>query len=318
MARWAALIQWLQQERPFTSRSAARELGVTDRTVRADLDGLREQGAPVEWDARRGTYRLTDAAAPLPALHVSRADFAAFLVAQHALQALGESATAATLGDVADRLAALLPARVYVEPQSLVRHLRVLGSGPRTDARPAFHAPLLEAAEARQVVLLRYYSASRDATTERRVEPYALAHQAGRWYLAAYCLHAGDWRDFRLDRIETLSPTPDFFDARPFSADAYFGAAFGMHRGDAPQPVHLHFSAYQARWIREETWHPTQQIVENADGTLELRMEVEGLPALARWVLSYGPEVEVVAPAALREAVASAARRTAHLYRAAP
>lgn len=314
IARWAQLIDWLQRETNFTSRRAAGELGVTDRTIRADLDGLRESGVPVEWDARRNTYYLTDPAAPLPVLFFSRDDFAAFLVAQHALEALGDGLAAATLAGITDRLAAHLPERVYVEPQSLVQHLRVLQSGPRTAARPAFHTTLLEAVEARQIVALRYYTASRDATTERHVEPYALAQQAGRWYVAAYCYHADGWRDFRLDRIETLEVTGAIFAGRTFDADAYFDAAFGMHRGDAAHEVHLRFSAYQSRWMREETWHPSQHVTENADGTLDLMMEVEGLPALVRWVLSYGPEVEVIGPPALRAAVADAAYRTARHY----
>ena len=76
----------------------------------------------------------------------------------------------------------------------------------------------------------------------------------------------------------------------------------------------LRFDAYQARWIRERQWHPTQEVEELADGGLVLRITVAGGGDLKRWVLSHGSHVEVLEPEWLREAVAEELRRAAQIY----
>ena len=87
-----------------------------------------------------------------------------------------------------------------------------------------------------------------------------------------------------------------------------------MVRGEPAVRVRLRFSARQARWIREERWHPSQTLTPGPEGTLDLEMEAAGLADLARWVLSYGDEVEVLAPAALRERIAAEASAMAARY----
>ena len=107
----------------------------------------------------------------------------------------------------------------------------------------------------------------------------------------------------------------DVFAVPPdFDLEAYLGPAFGMHRGERTYAVHVRFSAYQARWIAEEQWHPSQVMVRRQDGTLDVRMQVTGLADVARWVLSYGGEAEAISPPLLRHRVAREARRMAALY----
>lgn len=272
-----SLVGWLRDGRRFTTASAARHFGVDARTVRRDLAALREAwGVPFAWDTARGTFVATAPLGALPALPVSGRDLAALLVAQHALVALGDAATAETLCHAADRLAEVLPPSVRVPPAALAEALRFAPPGPATDARSAWHLPLAEAIGAARLVRLRYRSASKDETTQRDVEPYRLVQTAGRWYLVGYCHLRGGWRDFRLDRIETLEETRATFAPRPFDADAYLGESLGMHRGDRTMHVHLRFSARQARWLAEETWHPTQVTTRRADGRLDVRLSVKG------------------------------------------
>ncbi len=154
-----------------------------------------------------------------------------------------------------------------------------------------------------------------DAVTERDVEPYAVVAHQSRWYLVAYCRLRQAMRDFRIDRIRHLELREETFTPRSdFELEAYLGPAFGMHRDDRTYAVHLRFSPYQARWIREEQWHPSQLLVERPDGSLDVHLQVTGLADVARWMLSYGAECEVISPPVLRHRIASEARRMAACY----
>ena len=87
-----------------------------------------------------------------------------------------------------------------------------------------------------------------------------------------------------------------------------------MVKGDRTYAVHVRFSPYQARWVREEHRHESQVMTQLPDGSLDVRMQVTGLKDVMRWVLSYGAEAEVMCPPVLREKIAHEARRLASLY----
>lgn len=312
--RLQTLIDWLRSERPLTTRLAAEAFEVSRRTVASDIEYLRQIGAPVEFDPRRGTYLLTEPFANLPLVTLRKTELATLLVARHALEALGDTPHAALLAGTVAKLAEHFPETVHVEPDVLTRTIRFeSGSQPRVPLR---HLETLEAAVRDQrVAWIRYVSNNRAETTEREVEPYTLLSYQGRWYLIGYCRLRQDMRDFRIDRIQALEVRPEVFALRSdFDLDAYLGPAFGMYRGDRTYAVHVRFTPYQARWIQEERWHASQLLTRLPDGSLDVRMQVTGLADVARWVLSYGAEAEVVSPPVLRHRVASEARRMAALY----
>ena len=128
------LLEWLRSGRPLTAGRAAHELEVSERTVASDIAYLRHVGVPLAFDRRRNTYVLTEPFGNLPLVALSRTDLAAFLVARHALDALGDTAHAPLLADVAERLARHLPEAVRVAPETLTRTIR-FDPGPRPHTR---------------------------------------------------------------------------------------------------------------------------------------------------------------------------------------
>lgn len=91
--------------------------------------------------------------------------------------------------------------------------------------------------------------------------------------------------------------------------------AFIAERGEEPLGVAIKFDSYQARYIRERRWHPTQEIEELPDGGLILRFCVGGLDEVKRWVMGYGSHAEVLAPESLRQAVKEELKQMATLYK---
>jgi len=205
-ARLLRLLSLLQVHRDWTGSQLADRLEVSSRTIRADIDKLRNLGYPVHASPGvSGGYRLS-AGETLPPLVLDDDDAVAIAVslrtaADGTVEGLEESAIAALA-----KLQQILPPTLRRRVDALQSYT-VGGSaragGPMVDARQL----TLIAETARDREILRFGYANQAGTaTERRVEPYRLINSAHRWYLFAFDIERNDWRTFRVDRMtETRS-----------------------------------------------------------------------------------------------------------------
>jgi predicted DNA-binding transcriptional regulator YafY len=164
---------------------------------------------------------------------------------------------------------------------------------------------------------LLYYSVRRDETTERIVRPYNLLLWRGEPHLIAFCEWRQDIRQFFLGRIRdwyVLENESSFVPDPAFDIDEYLGRGLDLQHGAEAVTVRCRFSPYQARWIRERTYHASKTIEEQADGSLILSLEVAGTEEVRRWLLGYGAEVEILEPPALRRAMADEAKKLQKIY----
>jgi predicted DNA-binding transcriptional regulator YafY len=308
------LIEWLKSGRKLTTRVAAERFEVSQRTIATDIGHLRQLGVPIEYDPSRFTYVLREPFDSLPLNVLTRADYAALLVARHALEALGDSVDARVLEQVTERLAEALPEDLCAEAREGAAVLK-MDTGPTGHLDDEMLESLRTAARDQRVVRMAYYSASRDETSERDVEPLAVLHSDGSWYVVGRCRLRDGYRDFRIDRIRSVDATDEYF-ARPlgFDIQAYCSESFGMHRGERKYAVRIRFSAYQSRWIREKVWHESEIKLQRADGGIDLLLHAAGLADVQRWVLQYGSEAEVLGPPILRRRIAGEVRRMAEMY----
>jgi predicted DNA-binding transcriptional regulator YafY len=114
---------------------------------------------------------------------------------------------------------------------------------------------------------------------------------------------SGEVRTFAIDRIRRIETTDHRFGApADFDFDRYIGSSFGVIAEPAT-PVCIRFAPDWATHIEERTWHPSQHLESEPDGSLLLRMEVGGLQELRSWVLSFGSKAEVLEPTSLRNEV---------------
>lgn len=85
-----------------------------------------------------------------------------------------------------------------------------------------------------------------------------------------------------------------------FSIEEYLSKGFLAERGDKLIDIAIMFDEYQSRWIRDRSWHSSQQIEELPSGGLILSLQVGGVQEVKRWVMGYGPHAEVLKPESLR------------------
>jgi predicted DNA-binding transcriptional regulator YafY len=218
-ARVLRLLALLQLRREWPGRELADRLGVTGRTVRRDVERLRQLGYVVEASSGHGGgYRL-GAGTITPPLLLD--DDEAVAVAM----ALGAAASrVAEEDDVALRVLAKLD---QLMPRRLRRRLDVLPAvtltlaDPRTAVSLRVLATLATACRDHVEVRFRYQDGAGVATA-RRVEPLRLVHTGARWYLVGWDLGRHDWRTFRIDRVDRATPVAigESFTPRTLPEDA--------------------------------------------------------------------------------------------------
>jgi predicted DNA-binding transcriptional regulator YafY len=131
---------------------------------------------------------------------------------------------------------------------------------------------------------------------ERDVEPYALVHRWGWWYLVAFCRLRGGLRTFRVDRIRDARPTGKPYEIpADFDIHAFLGNVF---QNEDRVTVTMRFAPESAQTARANSFS-WERMEEQADGSVVVRFSVPDLGWAASAVLGYGPSVRVLEPPAL-------------------
>ena len=147
------------------------------------------------------------------------------------------------------------------------------------------------------------------------MDPYRVWFFNGTFYLMGYCHLRKEVRIFVLDRIKLLHQTKEGFEVpEDFSLEEFTGRSFGVFQGE-PIKVRIWFSAEVAGYVKEKTWHESQVIVAQSDGSIVFEAEVAGIDEVRFWVMSWGSQALVLEPEALREAVRAEAEMMLVGYR---
>ncbi len=161
---------------------------------------------------------------------------------------------------------------------------------------------------------IEYHGRQRATITQRRIHPHRLLHYRDNWYLIAWCEQANDYRTFSLDRIRKASLSERQFKlADENHLQRYISASFGIFTGEAKYWAVLRFSAQRAEWVADEQWHP-DQISQWKGGQYELQIPYSDERELLMEILKYGPDVEVIAPEALRQKVSQCLQQAMQHY----
>ncbi|MEV4629969.1 YafY family protein [Micromonospora sp. NPDC049523] len=318
-ARLLSLLSLLQARRDWPGAALAERLEVSPRTVRRDVDRLRELGYPiVAVKGPDGGYRL-DAGTKLPPLLFDDEQAVALAIALQVAVTTGagiDEAAARALNTVRQ----VMPAR----PRHRIDTLRVTAvEGPTI--RPATQVDsgvlmaLSAAVHAREVLRFGYTAAPPGVETgdgqtlPRRVQPHHLVTWGGRWYLVAWDLDREDWRTFRADRISPRVPTGPRFTPRELPGGDVATFVVNRFRGsdgsvDWPCRGEVILNLPAAKVSR----YTRDAVVEELDpNRCRLVLGSWSWPGLAATIGRFDADIEVVRPAELKDAFAHLARRYA-------
>lgn len=309
--RMLRLLSLLQTHRYWPGPELSDRLEVSARTLRRDVDRLRELGYTV--DAVRGAaggYQLR-AGGSLPPLLLEDEEAVAIAVGLRSAATSAVSGTDDWSVQALSKVLSLMPPRLRRQMDAVASQTD--SPGPWEGA-PVFDAAVLTtlAQACRDSEVLRFDYAAREAeVTHRRVEPLRLVSLGRRWYLVAYDRDRADWRSFRLDRIAAPEPTGQRFRARDLPAeDALAFVQQGIRRMPQRYAVRVRVAmAAEDLAARVGRWGTV-----SADGEgCVLEMNVDDLDWPVMVLAGSGAEFVVESPPELAAMVAEVGARFARV-----
>jgi predicted DNA-binding transcriptional regulator YafY len=305
--RLLKLLSLLQTRRDWPGEELARRLEVSGRTIRRDIERLRDLGYPVDaLTGPAGGYRL-HAGTAMPPLLLDDDEAVAIAVGLRTAARASVTGIEETSVRALVKLEQVLPSHLRRRVNALQTATVTLAtSGPTVD--PETLTAIAGASRDRE--RLRFAYRGRDATESRRcVEPHTLVNLGRRWYLVAWDCDREDWRTFRVDRLEQLSPAGTRFAPRE------------LPEADAAAYVAANLSGAPSRYQARVTLHvPAEEVPQRSlftgstvepidDRTCELRTSDDSLDWLAVRVAMLGVDFEVHEPHELVERVRELAAR---------
>ena len=293
-SRLFQLLYYLVEHRQATAPELAARFEVSVRTVYRDIEALSSAGIPIYTEpGRNGGVRLWQSFVLDKALF-SEQEKVELLTVLQSMAATGSPLGRQALG----KLSALF--RVETG-----RWLEVDFSrwGHHPGDTEKFEALKTAVLQHRTVRIL--YGGASGGPSRRSIQPLQLCYRTREWYLKAFCLERQDFRLFKLNRILEWELLEERFLPRPYPAQE-----------EGPPPalarLRLRFAAQAAYRVYDE-FDPAQ-VERQPDGSLLVSTELPADAWLAGYLLSFGTQVEVLAPEPLRAAVAQQARAVWESY----
>ncbi|MGW0811735.1 helix-turn-helix transcriptional regulator [Streptomyces viridiviolaceus] len=310
-SRLLALLSLLQTHRDWSGHDLAERLDVTPRTVRRDIDRLRELGYPVlAFKGPSGGYRL-DAGSHLPPLLFDDGQAVALALA------LQTAATSATIGEDAARALAtvrqVMPSRLRHRIDTLqVTAVQPPEFGTASPVGTQLLMELSRVIHAREGLRFDY---GRDfAGPARRTQPHHLVTWRGHWYLIAWDLDRDDWRTFRVDRIRPRTPTGPRFTPRRLPGDDVAAFITGRFRGTAGSTTDWPCRGEVVLGLPAQAVAPFAQdgiVEELGPDSCRLTLGSWSWTGLAAAIGRFDTDIRVVGPPQLSSAFAELAARYA-------
>lgn len=303
---------------PVSFQTLQTELECSRATVRRIIAELRLYfDAPLEYSREHNGYHYANEDGQvfeLPGLWFSSSQIYALLSVQQLLAQIQPGLLDAQLKPVKERIEKILASNHQGsgELASRVHILRMTGRNVELACFQIVAGALLQ----RHSLHIEYHGRGDDKSTSREISPQRLIHYRDNWYLDAWCHTRNALRSFAVERISAAKALPQrCHDIPDAQLDAHYASSYGIFAGEPEHTAVLRFTAERARWVADEHWHPQQQGRYLEDGRYELSIPYSDPRELVMDILKYGPDVEVLAPESLRNAVAERLLQALNNYR---
>jgi predicted DNA-binding transcriptional regulator YafY len=304
LARQWRIIQTLISARHGKSVSVlAKDLSCHIRTIYRDLEALQAAGFPVYTDRVGGKnlWVLLDNAKHSLPIPFSLPELMALYFSRGMMGVLKDTVFYDSLVSLFDKIKATLPGECIEYLERIENSLEVRSKPYKQYSQLRFIIEKVsEAATQKKYIDIDYYTMSRNKKTRRKVAPYKIWFFDGTFYLIGNCGLREDIRIFAMDRIQNFELTNETFEMpQDFNVDDFMKSSFGIFHGERVR-VRIWFAADIAAYIRERTWHATQDIETLQDGSIIFKAEVAGIAEIKFWILKWGAKAKVLKPESLR------------------
>ncbi|MGQ9504581.1 MAG: helix-turn-helix transcriptional regulator [Thermogutta sp.] len=305
--QWILLRSLASRRYGVTVRELAQTMGVSEKTIRRDLDLFMQAGFPLEETiGERGKKRwklsgdLVEKGLPITydeaiALHLARC----------LMEPLAGTMFWAAAQRAFSKIRSIFndTAWAYVEKMAhffCQTHIGVYDYAKKAE----FIDRIMIGIEDRRAIQLRYRSLKASEPATYQVYPYGLTYHRGALYLVGLLAERNEIRHWKVNRVEDIELRDQWFDMpRDFSLQEHLAKSFGIFQGDGDYHIRVRFSPVVARYVSEASWHASQKLHPQRDGSLIADFDLDSLEEIQRWLLSFGKHAEVLEPEELRDKI---------------
>lgn len=289
---------------------------IAERTLYADLEYIRDRmRIEIKHDAARGGYYNSTPEVKLPEFDLFEDEMQALLLGKDMLINYSGPAFRAELEQAVRKITSRLAKKESIPIEEIRSLVRFIPTGVAPTGGKEL-SDIRDACEKKKTVEIDYYAPSTGETSTRKIDPYKIVQHDGAWYVAGWCHHRNDMRQFAIHRIRRHRVLKDSFEIQPgFDIDKWIDSAFIFEHRDGEHMVRIRFTPVGARYALDRTWHQGQKVQKHPDGSCTLEFSTQSFDEVKRWVLPFGSGAEVLDPPELRQRVMDELQRTLRNYK---
>lgn len=218
LARLTAIITQLQSKKIVTTRAIAEKYHISIRTVYRDIKTLQKSGIPIYTQEGRG-YSIMEGYR-LPPVMFTEEEANALITAEQIIAKNKDQSLVDQYHNAIEKIKAVLENSQKDKSELLSERIQIR-TNLKNEQTSNFLISIQTAITNFQIIAINYLSLQ-GKQTQRNIEPFALYHTQGNWILIAFCRLRNEFRGFRLDCIQQLITTTDFFEPHKITLEEYF------------------------------------------------------------------------------------------------
>jgi len=302
-SRRGATVKQIAEELEVSKRSAYRQLGVIEE-LGFLLEDIKD---PIENETRKRLdpeFHQKIGPMNLPNIKFTASELIALYLLKGEANTYRGSGLAANIDSAFTKLSMFAPSGL-AEKMDKLRSIFLLDAkmsksyAGKEEIIDQLTGAMLES----RTCYVSYHSFHDDAEKNFKIDPLHFFEHQGGLYIFVNATSFNHIRVLAVERIRHVEPSGEIFVyPKDFDPEKKLQNAFGVIYDD-PLEVEIWFSAAQARYIQERTWAVNQEISDQDDGSIILKMATLGWYEIKRWVLGYGAEAEILVPTKLREEI---------------
>lgn len=296
--RLAAILTQLQSKRLTKASEIAARFEISLRTVYRDMRALEEAGVPIIGEAGQG-YALVEGYR-LPPVMFTKEEALSFLVAEKLMLESADQAVGLHFSDAMVKIKAVLKTVEKDTLEQLANQIEIVGKPVSKSIHPNYLQTLLNALANKQVIQIDYVTFEEEKSSTRQLEAVGIYYSYEKWYVIAWCRLRNDYRNFRLDRIQSIKVLEEVFSTAHPSLKSY------LKKVEKKQDLHhvvIHVPKHVYKYIQEEKFHHGFVMELKIDDGYEFTFMTSSLEGLARWLIMLGDHVTVIKPPILHQLI---------------
>lgn len=302
--RLTAILIHLQTKRVVTADELAKRFEVSHRTIYRDINALLEGGVPICSEAGVGYYLVKGYS--LPPLMFTRDEAASLLMAGKLFEKYSDNSMGQDFQSALYKIKAVLNDYDKDHLEDLNKKIVVHTTFTQKEKNNSEYLSILQKALGEnRVVHISYYSHYTQTTTTRQIEPAGLCFYNSKWHLIAFCRLRNDFRDFRLDRVESLRAANEIFQKKEYGSFAELLQKLYNSTELIKIRIRVTKATFQ-RILNEKYYYGfISETPFKDDQSVEMQFMSSSLNSFSRWLLSMEPGTKIIEPEELKELVIS-------------